>query len=50
MQTFRKSEFELLESCAKDEHLIKSGDNALDVISQETLGMMFGADGDHDLW
>ena len=49
-QTFRKSEFELLESCAKDEHLIKSGDTAMDASSQVTLDtMMFGVDGDQDL-
>ena len=32
-QTFRKSTFELLENRVKDEHLIKSGDNALEVTS-----------------
>ena len=48
-QTFRKSEFELLESCAKDEHLIKS-DTAMDASSQVTLDTrMFGVDGDQDL-
>ena len=49
-QTFRKSEFELLESCAKDEHLMKSGDTAMDASSQVTLDTrMFGVDGDQDL-
>ena len=49
-QTFRKSVFELLESCAKDEHLIKSGDTAMDAPSQVTLDTrMFGVDGDQDL-
>ena len=39
-------EFELLESCAKDEHLIKSGDTAMDASSQVTLDTrMFGVDG-----
>ena len=33
-----------------DEHLIRSGGNAMDVTSQETPGMMFGVDGDQDLW
>ena len=32
-QTFRKSEFEMLESCAKDEHLIESGDTAMNATS-----------------
>ena len=49
-QTFRKSGFELLESCAKDEHLMKSGDTAMDASSQVTLDTrMFGVDGDQDL-
>ena len=49
-QTFRKSEFELLESCAKVEHLIKSGDTAMDASSQVTLDTrMFGVDGDQGL-
>ena len=49
-QTFRKSEFELLESCSKDEHLNKSGDTAMDASSQVTLDTrMFGVDGDQDL-
>ena len=49
-QTFRKSTFELLENCVKDEHLIKSGDNALEVNCQETLGTrMLGVDGEQDL-
>ena len=40
-----------MESCVKDEHLIKSGDNALKVKCQETLDTrMFGVDGDQDLW
>ena len=43
-------EFELLESCAKDEHLIKSGDTAMDALSQVTLDTrMFGVVGDQDL-
>ena len=34
------SEFELLESCAKDEHLIKSGDTAMDASCQVSLEWM----------
>ena len=50
-QTFRKSTFDLLESCVKDEHLVKSGDNALEMKCQETLGTkLFGVDRDQDLW
>ena len=49
-QTFRKSTFELLENRVKDEHLIKSGDNAQEMKCQETLGTrMFGVDGEQDL-
>ena len=49
-KTFRKSTFELLENRVKDEHLIKSGDNALEVKCQETLGTrMLGVDGEQDL-
>ena len=41
---------ELLLKSVKDEHLIESGDNALEVKCQVTLGTrMFGVDGDHDL-
>ena len=49
-QTFRKSEFELLECCVMDEHfeqlkyLIKNGVNAI----MPSL-MMFGVDGDEVL-
>ena len=49
-QTFRKSTLELLENRVKDEHLIKSGDNALEMKCQETLGTrMLGVDGEQDL-
>ena len=42
--------FELLESCAKDEHLIKSGVTAMDASSQVTLDTrMFGVEEDQDL-
>ena len=49
---FREFEllFELLESCAKDEHLIKSGVTAMDASSQVTLDTrMFGVEEDQDL-
>ena len=42
--------FELLESCAKDEHLIKSCVTAMDASSQVTLDTrMFGVDENQDL-
>ena len=42
--------FELSESCAKDEHLIKSGVTAMGASSQVTLDTrMFGVEEDQDL-